>query len=80
MRGMLKGRRYGRPDQPVSAGVEAGGIAGAPGGDQGYIAYLLERLLYGLVERSNMEFAAYRERLRGEYAGSQGSKVPGQND
>ena len=72
MRGMLKGRRYGRPDQPVQTGAEAGGIAGAPGGDQGYVAFLLERLLYGIVERSNMEFAEYRERLRKEYASSKG--------
>ena len=67
MRRLRQGRRHGQTHPGPSSAPEEGGTEAVGGPDQSYVAYLLERLLYGMMERSNVEFAAYRERLRKEY-------------
>ena len=80
MRRMFKARGHGGTHQQVEIGDEARRVAGAPGGDQGYIAYLLERLLYVTAAHGTMEFVAYREIVRKEYASTEERTVQSQDD
>ena len=80
MRRMFKNRGHGGTHQQVEIVDETGRVDRASGGDQGYIAYLLERLLYATAAHGTMEFVAYREIVRKEYASTQGRTVQSQDD
>ena len=69
MRGMRKGRRYGEVAPGSRAPGETPGTEGVGGTDQGYVAYLLERLLYGTSAHGNMELDEFRAMVRKEYRG-----------
>ena len=72
MRKVWKNRGHGRVDSGPSAAAEETGIAGDGGGDQGYVAYLLERLLYVTAAHGTMEFDEYRAMMRKAYADAKG--------
>ena len=80
MRRMFKNRGHGGTHQQVEIVDETGRVDRASGGDQGYIAYLLERLLYATAAHGTMEFVAYREIVRKEYAVAKGNALPGKDD
>jgi hypothetical protein len=74
MRRVWKDRGHREADPGPSAAAEERGVAGADGGDSGYVAYLLERLLYVTAAHGNMELEEFRAMVRKAYAAAKGVK------
>ena len=80
MRKVWKNRGHGRVDSGASPAAEEARVAGDGGRNQGYVAYLLERLLYVTAAHGTMEFVVYREMVRKEYASTEERTVQSQDD
>lgn len=80
VRKVWKNRGHGRIDSGASAPAEEARIAGDGGGDQGYVAYLLERLLYATAAHGTMELAEFRAMVRKDYASTKERTLPSSNE